>query len=152
MPPNRRLGTRARPRKTGSEASAPPSTQIDRMVRELPDWRGRTLSRLRSLIRQADPELVEEIKWRKPSNPDGVPVWSHNGIVCLGNVWKDHVRVTFSKGALLKDPKGVFNASLNGNFLRALDLREGDEFDEAALKKLVEAAVRLNITSSPRSR
>ena len=117
------------------------------MIRELPDWRGTALSRFRTLIKEAVPDVVEEIKWRKPSNPDGVPVWSQNGIVCLGNVWKDHVRLTFSKGGLLKDPGGLFNASLNGNYLRALDLREGDTFDEGALKALIRAAVALNKTS-----
>ena len=126
--------------KVQAKNRAASTKEIDAMVRALPDWRGQALSRFRTLIHLACPEVLEDIKWRKPSNPDGVPVWSQNGIICLGNVWKDHVRLTFSKGALLKDPKGVFNATLNGNSLRALDLREGDSFDEDALKDLVRAA------------
>jgi hypothetical protein len=118
------------------------------MIQNLPDWRGLTLARWRALIRQAAPGAIEDIKWKKPSNPDGVPVWSWNGILCLGNVWKDHVRLTFAKGALLKDPKGLFNASLQGNPLRALDLREGERFDEEALTALVRAAVARNHASS----
>jgi len=120
------------------------------MIEELHDWRRGALGEFRQLIYEAVPEVVEEIKWRKPSNPDGVPVWSHGGILCLGNVWKDHVRLTFPKGALLRDPKGVFNASLEGNALRALDLREGETFDRGALKALLRAAVALNRARSPR--
>ena len=131
-------------RKLSSTPDTPPSERIDLMIRELGDWRGTALSRFRTLIQQSLPDVVEEIKWRKPSNPDGVPVWSQDGIICLANVWKDHVRLTFSKGARLKDPNRVFNASLNGNALRALDLREGDAFDEGALRSLLRAAAALN--------
>ena len=117
---------------------------IDARIKKLGDWRGETLSRLRTLIRQADPEVVEEVKWRKPSNPAGVPVWSHDGIICTGETYKDHLRLTFAKGAALKDPKGVFNASLEGNALRAMVVHEGDEIDEEAFKALVRSAVSLN--------
>jgi len=120
---------------------------IDSKIKELRGWRGETFSRLRALIKQADPEVVEEVKWRKPSNPAGVPVWSHEGIICIGDTWKDHVRLTFAKGAWLNDPSGLFNASLRGNKLRAIDLREGDEVNEAALENLVKAAVALNLKS-----
>jgi len=134
--------------KSAVEDPNSPSREIDVMIGRLRDWRGERLSQLRCLIKEACPDVVEEIKWRKPSNPDGVPVWSHNGILCLGNFWKDHVRLTFSKGALLRDPNRVFNAALNGNALRALDLREGDAFDEAALRALVVAAAALNDASA----
>ena len=111
------------------------------------------LSRLRTLIRQADPEVVEEVKWRKPSNPAGVPVWYHDGIICTGETYKSHVRLTFAKGASLKDPKGLFSASLEGNALRAIVIHEGDEIDDKAFKALVRAAVSLNTSvPSPESR
>jgi hypothetical protein len=122
-----------------------PSELIDAKIKELGDWRGRTLSRLRTLIRQADPEVVEEWKWR------GVPVWFHDGMICTGEVYKSHVKMTFSKGAALEDPSGLFNASLEGGTWRAIDLHEGDDFDEAALKALIRAAVTLN-TSKARGR
>jgi hypothetical protein len=134
---------RTPPRRAPPSAGESPeavSKEIDRRIRELGDWRGPALSRVRALIREAVPDVVEEIKWRKPSNPEGVPVWSHHGILCVANVWKDHVRVTFSEGALLPDPKRVFNASLNGHSMRALDLREGDTFDAPALRALLRAA------------
>jgi hypothetical protein len=102
------------------------------------------LSRLRALIKQADPNVVEEVKWRKPSNPDGVPVWHHDGIICTGETYKNHVRLTFARGASLKDPKGVFNSSLEGNAFRAIVIHEGDEVDEKAFNALVRAAVALN--------
>ena len=105
------------------------------------------LSRLRTLIKQADPEVVEEVKWRKPSNPAGVPVWYHNGIICTGETYKNHMRLTFAKGASLKDPKGLFNASLEGNALRAIVIHEGDEIDEKAFGALIRAAVSLNTSS-----
>ena len=108
------------------------------------DWRERTLSRVRALIEQADPEVVEEVKWRKPSNPTGVPVWSHGGILCTGETYKDKVKLTFAKGASLDDPAGLFNSSLEGNVRRAIDLHEGDEIDERAFLALVRAAVALN--------
>jgi hypothetical protein len=119
-----------------------PSELIDARIEELGDWRGETLSRLRTLIQQADPEVVEEWKWR------GVPVWSHDGIICTGETYKSVVKLTFFKGASLKDPARLFNASLEGNARRAIDLHEGEEIDEEALKALVRAAVALN--ESPR--
>ena len=117
------------------------------------DWRRKTLSRLRALIKQAAPDVVEEIKWRKPSNPAGVPVWSHDGIICTGETYKNHVRLTFAKGASLKDPQGLFNASLEGNALRAIVIHENDRVDEAAFRTLIRAAVTLNESlRSPTSR
>jgi hypothetical protein len=112
-------------------------------VKELGDWRGKTLSRVRTLVKEADPEVVEEWKWRKPSNP-GVPVWSHDGIICTGETYKNVVKMTFAKGAALEDPSGLFNSSLDGNTRRAIDIHEGEEIDEKALKTLVRAAVTLN--------
>jgi hypothetical protein len=119
------------------------------------DWRGKTLGRMRALIKEADPEVVEEQKWRKPSNPSGVPVWYHDGIICTGETYKDHVRLTFAKGASLKDPKGLFNANLEGNATRALVIHEGDEIDEKAFKGLVRAALSANTagnTDRPKKR
>ena len=121
------------------------SALSDEKIKELGDWRGKTLSRIRALIKQADSEVVEELKWRKPSNPAGVPVWYHDGIICTGETYMNHVRLTFAKGASLKDPKGLFNAGLKGNVRRAIDIREGDKVDEAALKHLICAAVALNL-------
>lgn len=115
-----------------------PSELIDARIRELGDWRGEMLGRLRALIKEADPEVVEEWKWR------GVPVWSHNGIICTGETYKSVVKITFAKGAALEDPSGLFNSSLDGNTRRAIDLREGEAIDEAALKALIRAAVTLN--------
>lgn len=117
---------------------------IDARIEELSGWRGETLSRMRRLIRDADPEVIEEIKWRKPSNPAGVPVWSHDGIICTGEAYKEKVKLTFARGAALDDPAGLFNASLAGNTRRAIDLHEGDEIDESAFKSLVRAAAALN--------
>jgi hypothetical protein len=114
----------------------------------LSDWRGRTLLRVRALIEQADPEVVEEVKWKKPSNPTGVPVWSHDGIICTGETYKDKVKLTFFKGAALEDPAGLFNAGFGGDTRRAIDLRDGDEIDEKAFKALVRAAVALNASSA----
>jgi hypothetical protein len=138
-------------KKSGSQRVESASRLIDARIQELGDWRGEMLSRFRALIKQADPNVVEEVKWRKPSNPAGVPVWSHDGIICTGETYKNHVRLTFAKGASLKDPKGVFNSSLEGNAVRAIVIHEGDEIDEKAFKILVRAAVSLN-TSSARSR
>ena len=121
-----------------------PSQLIDSRIKELGDWRGETLARVRNLIREADPEVVEEVKWRKPSNPFGVPVWSHAGIICTGETYKDKVKMTFAKGASLEDPSGLFNSSLEGNVRRAIDIHEGDKIDEEALKALIRAAVALN--------
>lgn len=138
-------------RKSGlKEAKAKsPSELIDARIKELGDWRGRTLSRLRTLIRQADPEVVEEWKWVKPTSP-GVPVWSHDGLICTGEVYKDKVKMTFAKGASLPDPSGLFNSSLEGNTRRAIDVQEGDGVDEKALKKLIRAAVSLNESKARR--
>ena len=108
------------------------------------DWRGELLSRIRAVIMEADPEMTEERKWVKPSNPAGVPTWSHNGLVCTGETYKNVVKMTFAKGASLEDPSGLFNSSLEGNTRRAIDFREGDELDEEALKALIRAAVALN--------
>jgi hypothetical protein len=124
-----------------------PSQLIDARIKELGDWRGEALSRLRTLIKQADPEVVEEWKWRKPSNP-GVPVWSHQGGICTGETYKSVVKLTFFKGASLKDPSGLFNSSLGGNTRRAIDVHEGDEIDEKAFSTLIRAAVSLNESSS----
>ena len=138
-------------KKSGSQRVESQSQLIDARIEKLGGWRGKMLSRLRTLIKQADPEVVEEVKWRKPSNPAGVPVWSHDGIICTGETYKNHVRLTFAKGASLKDPKGVFNASLEGNATRAIIIHEGGKIDEKAFKALVRDAVALN-TSSARSR
>jgi len=110
------------------------------------DWRAETLARVRKLIREADPDVVEEVKWRKPSNPGGVPVWEHAGIICTGETYRDKVKLTFARGAALKDPSGLFNASLDGNVRRAIDLREGETVNATALKALVRAAVALNVS------
>ena len=120
------------------------SVAIDEMLAGLKDWRGAMLSRLRAAIKQADPHVVEALKWKKPSNPDGVPVWSDGGMVCTGEVYKDHVKLTFAKGASLDDPDRLFNASLGGNLRRAIDVFEKDEVDLAAFWRLVQAAVELN--------
>ena len=117
---------------------------IDEKIAEIGGWRGETLSRLRALIKQADPDVVEELKWKKPSNPSGVPVWSHGGIICTGETYKDKVKLTFAKGAAVDDPSGLFNSSLEGNTRRAIDIREGDSIDEDAFKALVRSAVALN--------
>ena len=121
-----------------------PSDLIDARIDELGDWRGETLARVRSLIKQADPDVVEEVKWRKPSSPAGVPVWSHDGMICTGETYKSRVKLTFAKGASLEDPSGLFNSSLEGNTRRAIDIHEGDEVDGEALKALIRAAVELN--------
>jgi hypothetical protein len=130
--------------KSAPQKGKPPSQLIDARIKELGDWRGAMLSRLRSLIRQADPEAIEEVKWRKPSNPLGVAVWEHAGIICTGETYKDKVKLTFARGASLADPAGLFNASLEGNARRAIDFREGETINEKALKALVRAAAALN--------
>ena len=134
-------------KKSAPQKSGSPSELIDGRIRELGDWRGETLSRLRALVKQADPEVVEEWKWRKPSNP-GVPVWSHGGGICTGETYRSVVKLTFFKGASLEDPSGLFNSSLEGNTRRAIDFHEGDKIDEKALKALVRSAVALNTSSS----
>jgi hypothetical protein len=139
-------------RKSGSKEGKggnSPAQLIGAKIRELSDWRSETLARVRILIKQADPEVVEELKWRKPSNPAGVPVWSHAGMICTGETHKNVVKMTFAKGASLEDPSGLFNSSLEGNTRCAIDFHEGDEIDEQALKALIRAAVALN-TFSPR--
>ena len=125
----------------GAESSSKP---IGEGIDHPGDWRGELLSRLRALIMEADPEMTEERKWRKPSNPAGVPTWSHNGLVCTGETYKNAVKMTFAKGASLEDPSDLFNSSLEGNTRRAIDFREGDKVDEKALKALVRAAAALN--------
>lgn len=118
------------------------SSEFDALMNQHADWRGEMLVRIRALIKQAVPDVVEEIKWRKPSNPAGVPVWSHHGMICTGETYKDKVKLTFAKGAALEDPSGLFNASLEGKTRRAIDLREGDSINTQAFKALVrEAAV-----------
>src|ERR1700728_2352836 len=119
------------------------SKVIDEIFGDLGDWRGAAMTKLRTLIKQADPDVVEELKWKKASNPRGVPVWSDNGIICTGEVYKDHVKLTFAKGASVADPHGLFNASLDGNLRRGLDLYEGDKVNATAFKALVRAAVTL---------
>jgi len=137
--PARKSAKQARPAKPGS-----PSNLIDARIRELADWRGEMLSRIRRLIKQADPEVVEEWKWR------GVPVWSHDGMICTGETYKGVVKLTFARGASLEDPAGLFNASLGGNARRAIDLHEGDPIDAMAFKALVRAAAALNASSARR--
>ncbi|HET9803721.1 MAG TPA: DUF1801 domain-containing protein [Candidatus Acidoferrum sp.] len=125
-------------KKSESQKEKSPSRMIDERIKELGDWRGKMLGRLRALVKEADPEIVEEWKWR------GVPVWEHDGILCTGETYKSVVKMTFAKGAALKDPAHLFNSSLEGNTRRAIDFHEGDEIDEKALKTLVRAAVALN--------
>jgi hypothetical protein len=134
--------TTMKKRKGGSKEGDRPARLIDARIKELGDWRGKTLARVRILIKQADPEVVEEWKWR------GVPVWSHAGIICTGETYKNVVKMTFAKGASLKDPSRLFNASLEGNTRRAIDIHEGGRIDEKALKALIRAAVALNISTS----
>jgi hypothetical protein len=114
------------------------------------DWRAEALQKMRSLILDADPDIVEDVKWRKPSNPAGVPVWSHEGLICTGETYKNYVKLTFARGAELKDPKRLFNAGLEGNIRRAIDIREGDRIDGDAFQALVRAAVALNVKSTKR--
>jgi len=129
------------------------SALIDEKIKELGDWRGKTLAKVREIIHAADPEIVEEWKWVKATNP-GTPVWSHGGIVCTGETYKNAVKMTFAKGAALEDPSGLFNSSLEGNARRAIDIHDGDKVDETALKDLIRAAVALNLKgqSKPRYR
>ena len=134
-------------KQTSAHNAESPSQLINAKIKELGDWRGKTLSRVRALIKQADPEVVEEWKWRKPSHP-GVPVWSHHGGICTGETYKSVVKLTFFKGASLKDPSGLFNSSLEGNTRRAIDFHEDDEIDEQTFATLIRAAVGLNESSS----
>jgi hypothetical protein len=127
------------------------SAVIDARIRELADWRGKMLAKVREIIREADPEIVEEWKWAKATSP-GVPVFSHGGIICTGETYKSVVKMTFAKGAALKDPKRLFNSSLEGNVRRAIDIHEGDKVDEAALKDLIRAAVALNLEGKSKTK
>ena len=133
-------------KKSGSQKSKSPSQLIDARIKELGDWRGKMLSRLRTLVKEADPEVVEEWKWR------GVPVWEHDGIICTGETYKGVVKMTFAKGAALEDPSGLFNSSLEGNTRRAIDIHEGDKIDEKALKALIRAAVARNTSARAAAR
>jgi hypothetical protein len=130
-------------KKSGASQDQSASELISKRVAELGDWRGKTLSRMRTLIKQADPDIVEEWKWVKPTKP-GTPVWSHDGIICTGESYKSVVKLTFAKGAALKDPARLFNSSLDGNVRRAIDIHEGEEVDESAFKTLIRQAVALN--------
>jgi hypothetical protein len=133
--------------KDSAQQAESPAQLIDAKIEELGDWRGETLARLRALIKQADPDVVEEWKWRKATNP-GVPVWSHHGPICTGETYKSVVKLTFFKGASLEDPSGLFNSSLEGNTRRAIDVHEGEDLDEQAFVTLIQAAVSLNESSS----
>jgi hypothetical protein len=133
-------------KKSGSEKVEPASRLIDARIQEPGDWRGKTLAKVREIIHAADPEIVEEWKWVKPASP-GTPVFSHGGIVCTGETYKNVVKMTFARGAALEDPSGLFNSSLDGNLRRAIDIHEGEKIDEAALKDLIRAAVALNLAA-----
>ena len=135
---------------TSSDKDPSGSQLVDAKIKALGDWRGRMMSRLRAVIKKADAGIIEEMKWKKPSNPMGVPVWSNDGIVCIGEALKNAVRLTFPKGASVKDPKKLFNARLDSNTVRAIDVHEGDAVDEAGLKALILEAVRLNTSKAPR--
>jgi hypothetical protein len=127
------------------------SAFLDHKIKELGDWRGKTLAKVRDIVHQADPEIIEEWKWVKPTSP-GTPVWSHGGIVCTGETYKNVVKMTFAKGAALKDPSGLFNSSLDGNVRRAIDIHEDDKINEAALKNLIRAAVALNLEDKKKAK
>ena len=129
------------------EGEAPASELIDAKIASISDWRGPMLARMRALIHAADPEVIETVKWRKPTNPSGVPVWEHDGIVCTGETYKGYVKLTFAKGAMLPDPAGLFNGSMGGNTMRAIDIRENVTIDDGAFRALVRAAIELNRTS-----
>ena len=131
-------------RKTDSQGAESASLQIDRRIQEIGDWRGEMLSRIRALIKQADPDVVEEVKWVKPTNPLGTAVWSHGGLICTGEIYKNTVKMTFPKGASLDDPSGLFNSCLEGSARRAIDFHEGDQVNEEALITLIRAAVAHN--------
>lgn len=133
-------------------ASGEAGARIDQTIAELGGWRGETLARVRQLIKEADPDVVEEVKWVKPSNPAGVPTWSHDGIICTGETYKSAVKLTFAKGASLADPTGLFNSSLGGNTRRAIDIHEGETVDAGAFKTLIRAAVELNTSGAKAKR
>jgi hypothetical protein len=137
--------TATKTKKSGSEKGNSPSRLIDARIKELGGWRGKTLAHVRAIIKAADPGVIEEVKWKKPSNSmRGVPVWEHDGIICTGETYKNAVKMTFAKGASLPDPSRLFNASLEGNMRRAIDIHEGGKINEKALKALIRAAVALN--------
>ncbi len=147
----RAMKTKGAPQKAEGEDS--PSRLIDARIKKLGDWRGETLARVRKLIQEAGPDVVEEVKWRKPSNAMlGVPVWEHDGIICTGETYKAVVKLTFANGAALDDPSGLFNSSLEGNVRRAIDIHEGDKINEKALKALIRAAVALNASKRAAAR
>ena len=127
-----------------------PSEQIDAKIAAMGDWRGAVLAKVRRLIRETDAEVTEDVKWRKPSNPAGVPVWECGGLICTGEVYKDKVKLTFARGAAVDDPSKLFNSSLDGGTRRAIDIREGDEIDEAAFKALVRGAIAVNVQKRPK--
>ncbi len=136
-----------------SASTEPPASRlIDAKIKKLGDWRGETLARIRALIKEVDPGVVEEVKWRKPSNPMGIPVWEHDGIVCTGETYQDKVKLTFARGAALNDPSGLFNSSFEGNLRRAIDIHEGETIDAKALKALIRAAVALNTAKQAAAR
>jgi len=138
-------------KKVGAAGSESPSQLIDARIKGLPDWQGKVLARVRRLIKQAEPDVVEELKWAKPSNSmTGVPVWEHDGIICTGETYKDKVKLTFAKGASLQDPARLLNSSLDGNVRRAIDIHEGEKIDEQAFKNLVRAAAALNASKARR--
>ncbi|MGE0847801.1 MAG: DUF1801 domain-containing protein [Flavobacteriaceae bacterium] len=137
---------------TSETGDQSPSDLISQKIGGLGDWRGATLARMRDLIRDADPDIVEQVKWRKPTNPAGVPVWEHDGIVCTGETYRDKVKLTFAKGASVADPDGIFNSSLDGNVRRAIDIREGETVDAEAFKALVRSAVGLNRQAAARKK
>jgi hypothetical protein len=144
---------KTKPAPKQGKAAASPSKLIDARIKALNDWRGEVLARVRALIKEADPDIVEAVKWRKPSNAMlGVPVWEHAGIVCTGETYKDKVKLTFANGAALADPKGLFNSSLDGGVRRAIDIHEGDRIDEKALKALIRAAAALNASKQAAAR
>jgi hypothetical protein len=147
LSPGRRDITMKKSTTASTGGTSSPSALIDARIAALDDWRGAVLAQARKIIRQADPDVVEDVKWRKPSNPFGVPVWEHDGIICTGETYKNRVKLTFARGAALDDPSQLFNASLDGNLRRAIDIHEGDEIDGTALKALVRAAVALNMSA-----
>src|SRR5256885_11182701 len=138
-------------KKSGASQGQPASGLISKRIAELGDWRGETLSRMRQLIKEADPDVVEEWKWVKPSKP-GTPVWSHDGIICTGESYRNVVKLTFAKGASMKDPSRLFNSSLDGNVRRAIDIHEGEDVDASAFKTLIRAAVALNTSAGKKSK
>src|SRR3989442_531263 len=146
-----RAVTRMKSRTSPAPKGKSPSKEIDDIIKKQDDWRGKKLLLLRALIKKADPALVEEVKWKKPSNPMGVPVWSHDGIICIGEALKNAVRLTFPKGARIKDPEKLFNTRLDSNTVRAIDIHENDSINDIALKNLIREAVSLNQTSAKSS-